>query len=192
LQFRGTLSIYELLIECNSIGSEASFRLVARNLIQMLQFNAINPPFNAFTAHLMNVQWVFILPTAFEWTHNPQRKNQENTTTAEDEVEEKSFSIRSSGNHANRNQQKEHCSACHQSKNICFIEAFLQDFYSIMFFSYRKEFPPLEATELTTDIGWGCMLRTGTYPLSSSIHTPPWTIHIIFFTWNTLRHVFFR
>jgi cysteine protease ATG4 len=42
------------------------------------------------------------------------------------------------------------------------IEQFLQNFKSLIWFCYRKDFPPLEPSQLTTDIGWGCMLRTGT------------------------------
>jgi hypothetical protein len=41
------------------------------------------------------------------------------------------------------------------------IDEFMQDFYSILWFCYRKDFPALEPTHHTTDTGWGCMLRTG-------------------------------
>lgn len=37
----------------------------------------------------------------------------------------------------------------------------LEAFYSLIWFSYRKDYPPLEPSHFTTDIGWGCMLRTG-------------------------------
>jgi hypothetical protein len=41
------------------------------------------------------------------------------------------------------------------------FQDFLLDFTSIIAFSYRKDFPPLEPSKITTDIGWGCMVRTG-------------------------------
>eukprot|EP01119_Soliformovum_irregulare_P005679 TRINITY_DN17415_c0_g1_i1.p1 TRINITY_DN17415_c0_g1~~TRINITY_DN17415_c0_g1_i1.p1 ORF type:complete len:423 (-),score=60.11 TRINITY_DN17415_c0_g1_i1:53-1321(-) len=41
------------------------------------------------------------------------------------------------------------------------IQNFLSDFGSLFWFCYRKDFPVLSPTHLTTDLGWGCMLRTG-------------------------------
>lgn len=38
---------------------------------------------------------------------------------------------------------------------------FLVHFGSLFWFCYRKGFAPLEPSQLTTDIGWGCMLRSG-------------------------------
>jgi len=35
----------------------------------------------------------------------------------------------------------------------------MDDFSSLIWFCYRKDFPPIEPTKITTDIGWGCMLR---------------------------------
>ncbi|GAM24913.1 hypothetical protein SAMD00019534_080880 [Acytostelium subglobosum LB1] len=41
------------------------------------------------------------------------------------------------------------------------IDRFIADFKSILWLSYRKDFPAFENTNITTDIGWGCMVRTG-------------------------------
>jgi hypothetical protein len=38
---------------------------------------------------------------------------------------------------------------------------FTIDFSNIIWFCYRKEFPPIEPSSITNDIGWGCMIRTG-------------------------------
>lgn len=46
-------------------------------------------------------------------------------------------------------------------KNSRVLEAFLLDFQSRFWFTYRKGFPRIGSTLFTTDTGWGCMLRTG-------------------------------
>eukprot|EP01114_Cavostelium_apophysatum_P015951 TRINITY_DN4453_c0_g1_i1.p1 TRINITY_DN4453_c0_g1~~TRINITY_DN4453_c0_g1_i1.p1 ORF type:complete len:496 (+),score=70.04 TRINITY_DN4453_c0_g1_i1:179-1666(+) len=60
------------------------------------------------------------------------------------------------------------------------VEAFLQDFRSIIWFTYRKGFPPIEPSQVTTDIGWGCMLRTGQMILAHSLmrhlHLDEWQV----------------
>jgi len=41
------------------------------------------------------------------------------------------------------------------------VKKFLKDFSSKIWLTYRSNFPPIEPTTYTTDMGWGCMLRTG-------------------------------
>jgi len=40
-------------------------------------------------------------------------------------------------------------------------ERLFEAFYSITWFTYRMGFPKLAQSALTTDAGWGCMIRTG-------------------------------
>eukprot|EP01116_Phalansterium_solitarium_P015406 TRINITY_DN3400_c0_g1_i1.p1 TRINITY_DN3400_c0_g1~~TRINITY_DN3400_c0_g1_i1.p1 ORF type:complete len:560 (-),score=118.23 TRINITY_DN3400_c0_g1_i1:588-2267(-) len=49
------------------------------------------------------------------------------------------------------------------------LREFLVDFRSVMFFCYRKDFAPLEPSLLTSDVGWGCMLRTGQMMLAKAL-----------------------
>jgi len=41
------------------------------------------------------------------------------------------------------------------------FQDFLADFRNLLYFCYRKDFPPIDPSNITNDIGWGCMLRTG-------------------------------
>ncbi|EFA84441.1 autophagy protein 4 [Heterostelium album PN500] len=49
------------------------------------------------------------------------------------------------------------------------IDRFIADFKNILWFSYRKDFAPIENTNITTDIGWGCMVRTGQMLLARAL-----------------------
>jgi cysteine protease ATG4 len=49
------------------------------------------------------------------------------------------------------------------------LREFLEHFRSLLFCSYRKNFPPIVGTHFSTDAGWGCMLRTGQMMLARTI-----------------------
>lgn len=48
-----------------------------------------------------------------------------------------------------------------RDQNMSTMDSFLEDFRSRFWFTYRRNFPRIEPTLFTTDLGWGCMLRTG-------------------------------
>ena len=49
------------------------------------------------------------------------------------------------------------------------VQDFLAHFQALIWFTYRQDCPAIEPTALTSDTGWGCMLRTGQMMLANAL-----------------------
>lgn len=67
---------------------------------------------------------------------------------------------RGNGNSVNSNISEQELERI-RNQNMTVMDSFLEDFRSRFWFTYRRNFPKIEPSLFTTDLGWGCMLRTG-------------------------------
>ena len=50
------------------------------------------------------------------------------------------------------------------------ILAFMEHYHSIPWMTYRANFSQIRGTTLSTDCGWGCMVRSGQMILATALH----------------------
>ncbi|XP_066965957.1 cysteine protease ATG4D-like [Macrobrachium rosenbergii] len=64
------------------------------------------------------------------------------------------------------------------------MEAFKRHFYSLVWCTYRRQFPTLQDSTLTTDCGWGCMLRSGQMMVAHAL-----TLHFLSSRWRHIKNI---
>ncbi|KAJ3599217.1 hypothetical protein NHX12_033180 [Muraenolepis orangiensis] len=90
-----------------------------------------------------------------------------------EEVEKLRTKFRSAWHNVKYKDQDTLAEACHEAWDEDLdrgnAEAFRRDFASRVWLTYREEFSPLPGSTLTSDCGWGCMLRAGQMMLAQAL-----------------------
>lgn len=74
------------------------------------------------------------------------------------------------------------------------LEELNSDVKSRLLFTYRRNFPPIGDSGMTSDRGWGCMLRCGQMVVAQALVNQHLGIilFIFFFVWNLIGKLFSR
>lgn len=75
-----------------------------------------------------------------------------------------------------------HCYDCREDSDEPMeikLRKFQQDFSSLLWFTYRQSFSQISDSKLTSDGGWGCMLRSAQMMVAQGL-----TVHFLTREWN--------